>query len=105
MKKVFILIALFAITASAEAQFKFTSNSYFGIGTNTPQEKFQIGSIWTFHDGGTKFIGRNVRYNASLNPAKDVRIEKGIVSMIRMDQTGHISLEVDGGPSLRRHAG
>jgi hypothetical protein len=65
-----------------------TADGKVGIGTNDPKEKFQIGNIWTFHNGGTKYIGRNVTYDGS----NDIRIENGVASWIRFSDGGGISL-------------
>jgi len=64
------------------------NNGYVGIGTNNPSERLQIGDIWTFHNGGTKYIGRNVTYKSGNN----VRIENGGTSLISFGN-GTISLE------------
>lgn len=56
------------------------NRNYIGIGTDFPVEKFQIGDIWTFHDGGTKVIGYNFNYED--NSAK--RIIDGPVAMLRL---------------------
>jgi len=93
MKKVFILIALFAIAAGANAQLKVISGGKVGIGTNNPFEKLQIGDIWTFHNGGTKYIGRNVTYTS----AGDKRIENGYSSQIRFEnENGNLTLATAG---------
>jgi len=95
MKRFFILVAIFAITAGAMAQMKVTNNGNVGIGTNNPLEKFQIGDIWTFHNGGNKYIGRNVRYNISVNPAHNERIANGSTSLLSFGD-GTISFETAG---------
>jgi len=70
-------------------------NGKLGVGTNNPLEQMQIGSIWTFHNGGTKYIGRNVTYASSEN----VRIEQGAVSLLSFSD-GSISLETaESGPA------
>jgi len=63
-----------------------------GIGELNPLGKFQIGSLWTFHDGGTKYIGRNVYYNSS---GVNVRIAQGGASIVSFGD-GKISLETAG---------
>lgn len=68
------------------------NNGNFGIGVDTPVEQFQIGNIWTFHNGGTKYIGRNVRYASTQN----VRIANGFASCIAFSENGSISLEAGG---------
>jgi len=95
MKRIFILVAIFAITAGAMAQLKLISGGNVGIGTNNPLEKFQIGDIWTFHNGGNKYIGRNVRYNMSVNPARNERIANGSTSLLSFGD-GTISFETAG---------
>jgi hypothetical protein len=69
--------------------FTMLNNGNVGIGITNPTEQFQIGDIWTFHNGGTKFIGRNVTWNSSLG---DVRIKSGVASMIRFNENGSILL-------------
>ena len=95
MKRIFILMAMFAITVGATAQLKVLSNGNTGIGTSNPVEKFQIGDIWTFHNGGTKYIGRNVTYNTSANSARNERIQNGSTSLLSFGD-GTISLETAG---------
>ena len=53
------------------------NNGNVGIGTNTPREKFQIGNLFTFHDGGQKVIARNFYYDG-----QDKRIIQGNSSSI-----------------------
>ena len=95
MKKVFILIALCAIAAGANAQLKVIANGKVGVGTNAPLEQMQIGDIWTFHNGGTQFIGRNVTWT----PSGDVRIANGASNMIRFEEGG-ITLAATGTGSV-----
>src|SRR5574344_254623 len=82
---------LFA-TINVVAQLKVLPNGNVGIGTNNPLQKIQIGNIWTFHNGGTKFIGRNVTYTSQGN----IRIEDGYSSMLSFDEYGKISLLAGG---------
>ena len=70
-------------------------NGKVGIGTNNPTQALQIGDIWTFHNGGTKYIGRNITYDMSLNPPQNVRMEQGSTSLISFGD-GSISLETAG---------
>lgn len=53
----------------------------FGIRNNSPLEQFQIGDRWTFHNGGTKFIGYNVHWDGSA----DKRIISGPASQMRFE--------------------
>ena len=69
-----------------------TVTNKLGIGANTPLEKFQIGDLWTFHDGGSKFIG----YNKTYSPSGSVRIAQGFASSITFNSNGNISLETAG---------
>jgi hypothetical protein len=63
------------------------NNGYLGIGTSAPKTKFQIGNIWTFHDGvNDKIIGRNCYYNGENN----VRIQSGVASRIFFSSNGDI---------------
>ncbi len=61
-------------------------NGNVGIGTDNPYEKFQIGELFTFHSGGTKFIGYNVYYDGG-----DKRIINDEVSCIRFGSNGDIN--------------
>lgn len=62
-------------------------NGNVGIGTTTPVEKFQIGSEFTFHDGGTKILGRNFDYTSQAQ-----RIVYGTASTISFNGSGDIQL-------------
>jgi hypothetical protein len=65
-------------------------NSNLGVGTNTPLSKFQIGNIWTFHDGSAnKIIGRNSYWNGT----NHVRLQQGYASQLYFSNTGDIVLE------------
>jgi hypothetical protein len=87
MKKVTILLAVIAITASAMAQLKLTNSGNVGIGTNSPLVNLQLGDIWTFYDGpNNKIIGRNTYWNGS----NYVRIQKDVASRIVFDYNGAI---------------
>ncbi len=57
-----------------------------GIGTDAPKEKFQIGDIFTFHDGGWKAINRNSYWNG----ANDIRIAAGYAAAIGFTDIGDI---------------
>jgi hypothetical protein len=66
------------------------SNSNVGIGVKNPLQKFQIGDIWTFHDGSNdKIIGRNTYWNGSNN----VRIQQSVASRIYFGISGDIVLQ------------
>ncbi len=60
-------------------------NGNMGLTTTNPLERFQIGNNWTFHDGGSKFIGNNIYYSDA-----DRRIVGGNASQIRFDYNGQI---------------
>jgi len=79
-------------TNSGAITMSLLSNGNVGIGAFNPLEKFQIGSLWTFHDGGTKYIGRNVYYNSS---GVNTRIAQGGASIVAFGD-GKISLETAG---------
>jgi hypothetical protein len=64
-----------------------------GIGTETPLESFQIGNEWTFHNGGTKTMSRNFKYDVNNG---DQRIVAGAVSGLYMNNSGDIGLQVAG---------
>lgn len=51
-----------------------------GINNPTPHEALEIGQGFTFHSGGTKFIGENVYYGSG----NDRYIANGLASQIRM---------------------
>ena len=65
-----------------------TTTGDVGIGTTTPRERFQIGDRWTFHDGGTKYIGYNMDFNGTTN----VRIVTGASSAIAFESDGACSI-------------
>ncbi|HOF15276.1 MAG TPA: tail fiber domain-containing protein [Bacteroidales bacterium] len=94
MKKFLLFISAMLFFQIAFGQLKVTQSGNVGIGISNPMEKMQIGTIWTFHNGATKFIGRNIIYNPTLS--KDVRIEDGFSSAIRFTQEGSISLKTGG---------
>ena len=91
-KKVLLIIISVVCSTAVFAQLKILSNGNVGIGTNNPLQKFQIGNIWTFHNGGTKYIGRNVTYTSQGN----IRIDDGYSSMLSFDEYGKISLLAGG---------
>jgi len=61
MKRIFILVAIFAITAGAMAQLKVLTNGNVGVGTNTPARKFEV-------KGTTRFAPSETAW-------KDIRID------------------------------
>lgn len=64
-------------------------NGKVGIATpNPPLEQFQIGDRWTFHNGGSKFIGYNLYYNGSLQ-----RFFPGVASLLSFDANGEIAIK------------
>ncbi|MCL2434706.1 MAG: tail fiber domain-containing protein [Lentimicrobiaceae bacterium] len=98
MKKLLLFFALFATATTAMSQIKVTTAGNVGVGTNAPLHKFQIGSIWTFHDGSTnKIIGRNSFWNGT----NHVRIQQGYASQIVFDPNGKIEFQMvgDGAPN------
>lgn len=66
-----------------------------GIGTNNPYEKLQVGELFTFHSGGTKFIGYNVYWDGldkgDTDGLGDKRIVNDEVSCIRFGSNGNLS--------------
>ena len=66
----------------------------FGIGTTAPKETFQIGNIWTFHNGDSKCMGRNTAWDYAANVSR--RIEAGYTSMIGFSTEGSVQLDVYG---------
>ena len=66
-----------------------------GIGTDTPYEKLQVGELFTFHSGGTKFIGYNVYWDGGdkddADGTGDKRIVDDEVSCIRFGSNGDIN--------------
>ncbi|MDR2084568.1 MAG: hypothetical protein LBP67_06200 [Bacteroidales bacterium] len=60
------------------------NNGYVGVATADPQEQFQIGDEWTFHNGDTKYIGRNIRNNGT----DDVKIKQGVSNTLNFSSTG-----------------
>jgi hypothetical protein len=70
-------------------------NGRVGIGTDKPYEKLQIGELFTFHSGGTKYIGYNVYWdgvdNGDMDGTGDKRIVDDEVSCIRFGSNGDIN--------------
>jgi len=66
-----------------------------GLSTTTPKETFQIGGIWTFHNGHTKYIGRNTAWDYVANNTNR-RIEAGHTSLIGFSTEGSIQMETFG---------
>jgi len=73
-----------------EGKMVLLGNGNVGIGTANPVERFQIGETFTFHDGGTKVIGRNFRYDISCST--DKRIVAEPVVAVGMDARGDFSV-------------
>lgn len=62
-------------------------NGKVGIGTTTPSELVQFGDRFTFHNGGTKVLGFNSKYDGALSA--DARIVSGAgVSQLRFSNDG-----------------
>lgn len=60
-----------------------------GNGSGYPAwEKFQIGDRWAFHDGGTKMIGYNTKYDGA-----DKYIVNGTASAIRQGADGSVEIK------------
>ncbi|MCA0236055.1 MAG: hypothetical protein LCH81_06700 [Bacteroidetes bacterium] len=60
-----------------------------GLGVSAPpKEQLQIGDRWTFHNGGSKFIGYNIFYNGSLQ-----RFSPGVASLLSFDGNGEIAIK------------
>lgn len=68
----------------ATHQVTLKNNGNLGIATVVPQEQFQIGDRFTFHDGGTKYIGYNSRWDGSTG--QDVRLVTAGASQVRFEQ-------------------
>ena len=66
-----------------------TNNGRVAINTNSSHESFQIGDLWTFHDGGSKIISRNAYWNG----VNTVRISNGYASNINFDGQGNLFLQ------------
>jgi len=54
-------------TTDGSEKMRISSNGRVGIGTTSPQELLQIGDRFTFHNGGTKYIGYNSYYDGTTN--------------------------------------
>lgn len=70
---------------------RITSDGRFGLGTSKPLEQFQLGDKWTFHDGGSKFIGYNVHWQNSAQAHR--RIADGAASQLRFESDGSLTLQ------------
>lgn len=75
-------------SAPSDPKLVIRDNGHIGIGTANPSEHFQIGDIWTFHNGGNKVIGYNFHFDGL-----DKRIANGPASNIRFDSDGSLRLE------------
>jgi hypothetical protein len=52
-----------------------------GVGTSNPLQRLQLGDEFVFHDEGTKYLGRNMYFDASVY--NDRKIKNGFSSAIR----------------------
>lgn len=88
-RKLFLILLLIQVSksylSSQSNQFPPSGNSC--LNCVTPLESFQIGDRWTFHNGGSKFIGLNSYYNQN-----DKRILNGASSQIRFHNDGSLQL-------------
>jgi hypothetical protein len=71
-------------------KFFVNSSGKVGIGTYSPKEKIQIGDEFVFHDGGTKYWGRNCYYDTATDLNK--KIVSGYSSMLSFPSNGSIRL-------------
>lgn len=75
---------------SGNEKMRLHSNGYFGIGTTNPLETFQIGDRFTFHNGGSKYIGYNSYYDGG--SASNKRLVADYASIIAMS-AGEINMQ------------
>ncbi len=94
MKNLIISLVLVFIINNVEAQLKVLSNGNVGAITVSPKEAFQIGDRWTFHNGGSKIIGYNTYYDASVGYGK--RLVSDEVSLLVFDQSGNVYFRLAG---------
>lgn len=87
-KSTIIVFALICISFTGLSQLRVNSSGQVGVGTTTPNEQFQIGDRWTFHNGGSKIIAYNHKYSGGAK-----RIVSDEASNITLDQYGHIYLK------------
>jgi len=71
-----------------ESVLTLTNSGKLGLATQTPKEQFQIGDLWTFHNGGSKFIGYNIYYDG-----QGKRIQTGVASLLGFDSNGDIAIK------------
>ncbi|MDP2386905.1 MAG: tail fiber domain-containing protein [Bacteroidota bacterium] len=57
-------------TTNGTERMRVHSNGCVGIGTTSPQEFFQLGDRFTFHNGATKYLGYNSYYDAGASTNK-----------------------------------
>jgi hypothetical protein len=97
MKKaslIFVFI-VFIFNLNTKAQNTLPANGKVGLATTTPKEQLQIGDRWTFHNGGSKFIGYNTFYDV-----QDKRIFAEGASQIRFHGNGDMLFRTAGtGPA------
>ncbi len=85
-----IIITLVLINSNLLGQLKVTQNGLVGVNTFIPYEAFQIGGIWTFHNGTSKTIN----YNAYWNGSNVTRIATDECSSMNFNNDGSIAFRL-----------
>lgn len=88
-------IPKFTSASSIGNSIAYDYNGFIGINTIRPVEQFQIGDLWTFHNGGVKVIGYNFDYVGGTNGS--VRIADGAVSILKFGEGGISMATADAG--------
>lgn len=93
MKKASLIFvfSVFIFNLNSKAQNTLPANGKVGLATTTPKEQLQIGDRWTFHNGGSKFIGYNTFYDV-----QDKRIFAEGASQIRFHGNGDMLFRTAG---------
>jgi len=97
-----------AFATGNQERMRVLSNGNVGIGTTNPQEKFQIGNSYAFHDGGHKVIGflhkpsggidlDNTKYSAEIRfDPTNGNFGLGTSSTVTSAPTAHFNIDKNG---------
>ncbi|MFN8308733.1 MAG: tail fiber domain-containing protein [Chitinophagales bacterium] len=89
--KLFLSSLSLLVCSTVFSQIKVTTNGKVGVGTFIPQEQFQIGDRWTFHNGGQKTINYNTYFNGNV-----VRLQNDYCSSMNFNNDGSVSFNFAG---------
>jgi hypothetical protein len=93
--------AFVAVSSTDGELFRVRNNNTVGVGQAQPRERLHIGELMTFHDGGSKFMGFNVYYDASAQQLRNIVADRPSVSVGINDGTAGFpvfSIGIDNAP-------